>query len=433
MTYCFRKKTMGLFWVVLFTSFLTSQSNTPVIEGVAAIVGDNIILKSDLSQMVAMTAANQRFNPIEFPERTQKLQEEILQSLIEQKIILEMAELDSVIVDDKDVDKALTRQVDNFIAQSGSEEKAEEALGQSLKSFRREYWFDMRDKMITEQYQYSLLSSISVSRNEIYDFFETYRDSLPLFPTLIKLNHLLLPIQPGEISKNIAYHLLDSLHTELLSGADFSTVAKQFSQDPGSANRGGDLGFVRRGTLVPVFESTAFNLKNGELSEIVETEFGYHLIENLEKQGEKIHVRHILISPEITTADKSRAWAFASSLKDSIQSLEDFERFTARYSTDESTKNTGGNLGWVDPSTYPIKEISEVIYQLSPHECSPPIQTSYGYHLLWLGDIRKGGKPNLETHWPEIEEMALNRKKMLWFEDWMGKSKKLFYIKIASE
>ncbi len=433
------KKTLSKTVILSVTIFLLSinclsaQDDRPVIEGVAAVVGDNIILKSDLSQILAMTAANERIDLTSDPERAKALQERILQSLIDQKIILEMAELDSVVVEDKNVDRALSQQIDQFIAQSGSEDAAEDALGQSLKSFRKEYWFDMRDKMISEQYQHSLLSSISVTRGEVNNFFETYKDSLPMFPTLVNLSHILLPVKPGTESKNVAYGLLDSLRKEILNGADFSQLAGKFSQDPGSAGKGGDLGFVRRGTLVPTFESTAFNLDVGTVSDIVETGFGYHIIEVLEKQGEKIHVRHILISPEITQSDESDAWRFTSSLKDSISTQKDFEAFASRYSMDESTKDLGGALGWVDPATYPIPEIAQVIYHLSQNECSPPVQSSFGYHLLWLGELRPGGAPNLSIHWIELEEMTLNHKKLTWLNDWMEESKKKFFIKIASK
>lgn len=418
---------------VFFLSHVIAQDDLPVIEGVAAIVGDNIILKSDLSQILAMTAANERIDLNANPERTRKLQENILQSLIEQKILLEMAELDSIVVEDKDVESALTQQVDSFIAQAGSEEAAEEALGQSIKSFKKEYWFDMRDKMISEQYQYTLLSSVDVSRREVNAFYETYKDSLPMFPTYVKLHHILLPIRAGDESKKRARTLLDSLRIEIVNGADFAQLAGKYSQDPGSAGRGGDLGFVRRGTLVPKFETTAFGIDAGVVSETVETDFGYHIIETLEKRGEKAHIRHILVSPEITTADETSAWHYASSLRDSVDTLKDFERLASQYSMDESTKSTGGYLGWIDPSAYQIPEIAQVIYELPQNECSPPVQSTFGYHLLWLGDIRPGGKPSLSVHWAELEEMALNRKKMNWYNNWMSEAKNKFYIQIASE
>ncbi len=428
-----RKSFFAILAVLTFSMYTFAQDEPPVIEGIAAIVGDNIILKSDLSQILTMTAANERFDLNANPKRAEQLQNRILQSLIDQKILLEMAELDSIVVEDKDVDNALSQQIDSFIAQAGSEEAAEEALGQSIKSFKKEYWFDMRDKMITEQYQYTLLSSIAVSRREVKQFFETYKDSLPMFPTLVNLHHILLPIRAGDESKKAAYTLLDSLRLEIQSEGDFAQIAGAYSEDPGSAGRGGDLGFVRRGTLVPEFESTAFSLEIGAVSDIVETDFGYHLIEVLEKQGERVRARHILISPDITTADETRAWNYASSIKDSIQNLDNFEEFASRYSIDETTKSVGGFLGWVDPSSYPVREIAQVIYELSQNECSPPIQSSFGYHLLWLGDIRPGGVPNLSLHWTDVEEMALNHKKMMWFNEWMEETKKNFYVKIGSE
>ena len=134
-----------------------SQNQEKYVEGIAAIVGDNIILKSDLSQVVSMTALQQRIDPANNPKRFQKLQHEVLQSLIDQKIILEMAELDSIEAKEKDVENALNQQIETFVSQAGGEEKAETSLGQSLSSFRREFWYEMRDRLISEQFQYSLL------------------------------------------------------------------------------------------------------------------------------------------------------------------------------------------------------------------------------------------------------------------------------------
>jgi peptidyl-prolyl cis-trans isomerase SurA len=163
--------------VLLFASLCTatvySQNQEKYIEGIAAIVGDNVILKSDLSQVVSMTALQHRIDPNKNPKRFQTLQHEVLQSLVDQKIILEMAELDSIEVKEKDVDNALNQQIETFVSQAGSEEKAETSLGQSLSSFRREFWYEMRDRLISEQFQYSLLSNIKTNREDVFSFFKT--------------------------------------------------------------------------------------------------------------------------------------------------------------------------------------------------------------------------------------------------------------------
>ena len=418
--------------VSLCTATVYSQNQEKYIEGVAAIVGDNIILKSDLSQVVSMTALQQRIDPKNNPKRFQTLQYEVLQSLVDQKIILEMAELDSIEVKEKEVDKALNQQIETFVSQAGSEEKAETSLGQSLSSFRREFWYEMRDRLISEQFQYSLLSNIKTNREDVFSFFKTYKDSLPLFPSLVNLNHLLITIKPSKESKNTALKQIKDIRMQILGGEPFESLAQTFSEDPGSKSKGGSLGLVSRGSLVKEFETVAFTLEPGIVSDPVETVFGYHLINVQEKQGDKVKVNHILISPKIKEKDEQRTYDVALSLRDSIFSFEEFKKFADKYSDDEKTKKVGGNIGWINPLNYSISGISFFIQQnnLGLNECSIPVKTDYGYHLLWISAIKPGGKPNLSDHWVDIELMALNQKKMLWYRNWMEEAKKQVYIQV---
>ena len=416
----------------LFTATAYSQNQDKHLDGLAAIVGDNIILKSDLSQLVSMAALQQQINPANDYKRFQKLQLEILQSLVDQKIILEMAELDSIEVKEKDVDNALNKQIENFITQAGSKESAETSLGQSLKSFRREFWPEMRDRLISEQYQYSLLSNIKTSKEDVFSFFNTYKDSLPMLPALINLYHLLIVVKPGKESKNIAFETIKNLRTQILNGESFEKLAQSFSQDPGSKSKGGRLGLVKRGSLVKEFETVAFTLEPGTISNPVETVFGYHLINVQEKQGDKAQVSHILISPTITEKDEQRAYHLSLELSDSIVSLDLFKKYAAKYSDDEKTKQVGGNIGWIDPLVYSVSGISSFIRKnnLNLNECSRPVKTDFGYHLLWISAIKPGGKPNLSDHWIDIELMALNQKKMLWYRNWMKEARKQVYIEM---
>jgi len=416
----------------LFTATAYSQNQDKHLDGLAAIVGDNIILKSDLSQLVSMAALQQQINPANDYKRFQKLQLEILQSLVDQKIILEMAELDSIEVKEKDVDNALNKQIENFITQAGSKESAETSIGQSLKSFRREFWPEMRDRLISEQYQYSLLSNIKTSKEDVFSFFNTYKDSLPMLPALINLYHLLIVVKPGKESKNIAFETIKNLRTQILNGESFEKLAQSFSQDPGSKSKGGSLGLVKRGSLVKEFETVAFTLEPGTISNPVETVFGYHLINVQEKQGDKAQVSHILISPTITEKDEQRAYHLSLELSDSIVSLDLFKKYAAKYSDDEKTKQVGGNIGWIDPLVYSVSGISSFIRKnnLNLNECSRPVKTDFGYHLLWISAIKPGGKPNLSDHWIDIELMALNQKKMLWYRNWMKEARKQVYIEM---
>ena len=189
-----------------------------------------------------------------------------------------MAELDSVEVSDKEVDRALDQQIDNIVAQAGSEEAAEKAIGQSLRTFRREYWYEIKDMLITQKYQQTLIGNVSISKRDVKLFYKTYKDSIPDFPTTIKLRHLLLKVVPSKKQEDKTVAFLEDLRKRILDKKNtFEELATQYSQDPGSKTAGGSLGFVRRGSLVTPFEAVAFTLGPGEISRPVKTEFGYQI------------------------------------------------------------------------------------------------------------------------------------------------------------
>ena len=176
-------KKILIYLTIVFSVICGQDKNNSVYaDGIAAVVGEHIVLKSDIAQLVNMAAAQQRLNPSTDIEKLLLLQNEVVRSVVDQKIILEMAAVDSIEVEDKDVDRALDQQIEMFISQSGGEEQAEEMLGQSLKSFRREFWYEMKDRLTTERYQQTLINKISVSRADVESFFYTYKDSSPIFP-----------------------------------------------------------------------------------------------------------------------------------------------------------------------------------------------------------------------------------------------------------
>ncbi len=410
--------------------FAEKTDDTVFVDGVAAIVGEHVILKSDVAQLVNMAAVQQRLNPATDMDRLLQLQKDVVRSVVDQKIMLEMAALDSIEVDDKEVERSLDQQIETFIQQAGSEERAEEMLGQSLKSFRREFWLEMKDRLITERYQQTLITKITVSRQDVEKFFYTFKDSIPLFPLTVKLRHLLIPIKAGEASVAKTRNEIGKIKERILNGESFSELASLYSQDPGSKKNGGSLGFVKRGALVPEFESVAFSQEVGIISEIVETQFGFHIIKTEEKRGDKAKVSHILLTPKITEEDDSKTYRFALSLKDSAATLEEFKRLVGVYSADKQTKEIGGDLGWINPQNAPIPEIAQVIGLLEVGECSLPVRTEQGYHLFWVNSFKPGGAPDLTVHWVEIETMALNMKKSEWYNSWITAARNNFYIHI---
>jgi len=410
--------------------FLCGQNQDMPIDGIAAIVGENIILKSDVSQVVGMTALQRGLDVSKDRAVLEKLQGEVLGSLIDQKVILEMAKLDSIAVAEKDVERALEQQIETFIMRAGTEKMAETMLGQSLNDFRREYWYDMRDRLITEQYQQQLIMSVNINRENVINFFTSYKDSLPIFPVTMKIRHLLIRIKPSEKSRSDAEKKINTVRERILAGESFSALAEIYSADPGSKNNGGSLGYIRRNQMVKDFETIAFTQEINMLSEPVKTSFGFHILETTEKSGEKIKVRHILISPEITEEDETNTYNYAMMLRDSSKNLASFKKLVTKYSDDEPTKKIGGDLGWITPTNSPIPAIAEVLGLLEKDECSRPVKSNLGYHLLWVEAVKPGGRPSLETHWVEIEEIALNHKRMEYFQEWVESARTNIFIDI---
>ena len=423
-------KILLISFLFFISTHLFGQALSQQVDGVAAVVGENIILKSDVSQVVGMTALQRGLDVSKDVDLLMRLQDGVISSLIDQKVILEMAKLDSIEIADKDVESALDQQVENFILRAGSEEVAETMLGQSLSDFRREFWYDMRDRLITEQYQQQLIMSVNINRSGVISFYEEFRDSLPGFPIKMKIRHLLVRIKPGDESKKDALFQINAIRNRILGGESFSDLAGLFSEDPGTRNTGGSLGYIRRNQMVKEFETKAYTQDLNSLSEPVETSFGYHILETTDKSGEKVKVRHILISPEITEKDESLAYKYALSLRDSSTSLKKFKWLVTKKSEDEQTKKIGGDLGWITPENSPIPEIAEVLGLLEVGECSRPVKSSFGYHLLWLEEVRPGGEPSLDLHWTEIEEIALNHKRMIFFKNWVSEARNNFYISI---
>ena len=257
--------------VFLSTVVITAQEGgQQKIDGVAAVVGDKVVLSSDVNQSLAMAVFQQKLDPRRDVDIIKTLKENIVNTIVNRKVVLIMAELDSVEVDEKEVDRSLQQQIDNIVQQAGGESAAETALGQPLRVFKREYWYDVRDMLITQKYQQTLMSKVSVNRSDVERFYNTYKDSIPSFPTTAKIRHLLIKIEPNDKQVLNTTDLLRSIKKKILTGEKtFEEMALKYSQDPSAKNGGGSLGFMKRGTLVTEFEAVAFNLKPGEISDPV--------------------------------------------------------------------------------------------------------------------------------------------------------------------
>ena len=418
-----KKILLLLFWSILF------PQQSILLDEIAAVVDDKVVLLSDVVLAANALAAEEDVDPFTNPSKYKKLLLKSSESMIEQLVIIRMAEIDSVTVLEKDVDRALERQVQNIISQSGSEEAAEQILGRKISDFKRSYKDDMEGKLIAEKYTGDLTRSIEITRPEVEDFFRTYKDSIPSFPKRHKVRHILVEIKPSEESSQKTELKALNILEEINQGLSFDEAAKKYSEDPGSKDNGGYLGFVPRGTFVKEFEKAAFTLAINTISNPIKTQFGFHLIEVLERSGEKVSVRHILLRTEVGDEDKAKTYKTVSDLSKKINTKDNFILEAKEQSNDEATKDIGGLLGWIDTDIYQVKELSAVINNIEENTCSAPILTDFGYHLLWVDAIEEGGPPTIEKNWIELEQMALNKKKSDWYNNWIEKIKTKVYIK----
>ena len=417
-----------IIYIILLVNLVFSQEEI-LLDRVASVVENKIVLMSDVVLAANAVAAQQKINPNTNPSIYKKLLEDSRESMVEQLLIIEMAEQDSVEILDKDVDKALNQQIENIISQAGGKEQAEAVLGKKISEFKRSYRDDMRGKLLAEKYTSSLTSSISISRGDVVDFYNTYKDSLPSFPTLYKTHHILLEIKPSEKSQKTAYEKTLNIKKEIVQGLSFEEAAKKYSSDPGSRDEGGNLGYVSRGVFVDEFEKVVFTVEKNKLTDPVKTKYGYHLIEVLERTGEKVLARHILIRNEITDFDKKETYEKAITIKGDIKSFDDFYKAAQEFSDDKTSNSSGGLLGMIDLEYYQVPEIKKTIKDIDIKTISSPILTNFGYHLIWVEDIKEGGIPDLKNNWLDLKEMALNKKKSDWYNSWIQSVKNKFYIK----
>ena len=418
-----------LVYILLFMSFLEAQQEI-LLDRVASVVENKIVLMSDVVLAANAVAAQQQINPNTNPVAYKKILESSRESMVEQLLIIEMAEQDSVEILDKDIDKALNQQIDNIIAQTGSKELAEAALGKKISDFKRSYRDDMKGKLLAEKYTSSLTTSINVSRGDVIDFFNTYKDSIPSFPTLYKTHHILIEIKPSEESVKNSFNKANDIRNKILNGEiSFDDAAKTYSADPGSKDQGGNLGYVPRGTFVQEFDKVVFTVEKNILTKPVKTQYGHHIIEVLERTGEKVLARHILIKTETTDLDKKETYDTLYNLKNNINNFDDFYRSAVDFSEDKTSSSSGGFLGLIDLEYYQVPELKNEISTIKVKTISNPIKTDFGYHLIWVDEIQEGGSPSLKTNWLELEKMALNKKKSDWYQGWINEIKTQFYIK----
>ena len=422
--------------LVLGVPGLAPGQGSQVLDRIAAIVDDQIILLSEVTQGAYLTAMQMGIDPMREPEKFETLKKQTLDNLIAQKVLLTEAKAETVKVDDNQVEQLLSQQMQALLDRFGSEQKVAEYFGQPMSKIRRSYREEIVNSLMINSLQQQKFGNLKVSRREVEEFFRTYRDSLPDLKESVNISHILIQVKPGEEAEKRAYQKAKELRERILQGEDFATLAKQYSEDPGSAPRGGELGFLARGDFVREFEEAAFALKPGELSDIVKTRFGYHIIQCIDRRGDKINVRHILIRvPTLAEDEQAAAEKIREIRRRIVEGGEKFEDLAKKYSDDETSKEQGGLLGWfeMDKFAETAAEFRAVAETLKVGEVSRPFRTRYGYHILRMNARQEARPISLEKDWDKIEAMALERKRQREFQAWLEKLKSKLYIEVKEE
>ncbi|MCB9252189.1 MAG: peptidylprolyl isomerase [Flavobacteriales bacterium] len=432
-------KSVRLLTAILALCFFEAVQAQPrqILEEVAAVVGENVILKSEW-EVEYLQVKDQ------YPDFKGDLKCEILNQLVLQKLLLHKAELDSIEISEEMVDYELDRKIVYFTAQIGDEARLEKYLGKSIIEYKEEMKPKLKQQMQVQEVQKVMLDAVKVTPTEVKKYFDKIpNDSLPLFGTEVELGQIVMVPKPNQLAKDYAYETLKKYREDILAGRrDFELTAKSFSEDPGSAANGGELGYFKRGQMVSAFEAMAFKLKPDSVSPIIETQYGYHILKLIDRKGEKINVRHILIKPTIITKDLQNTEKFLNDLIalikiDSIS----FCKAASKYSEDEMTK---ANCGFfTDPNVGANRIEIELLDQdvvlqvqkMKPGEFSKPtpIQNPDGstaYRILYLKSETKPHRANLREDYQKIQAFALEQKKQEAMAEWAEKFKKNVYIHV---
>ena len=412
---------LWLVWMLIVVAVRGADAQTAV-DRIVAVVDKEIITESDLQERIAYYAVQNRIDP-----KTPELRKAMLDGMIADKLVLAQAILDSVTVTEDEVNRALDQQFQNFVRQAGSEQNLERIYGKPVSRMKREFKPEMRKQLMIQRVRQQREASLQVARREVEQFYESYKDSLPKVPEEVDLSHIFIVPKADSTLEEQTRQKLNAIRDSIVAGGDFADFARRYSQD-GSGAGGGDLGWAKRGVVfVPEFEEAVFALKEKEISPVVKTEFGYHLVQLLERRGESVHARHILIRTERGPASDSAAVNLLRGLRERVLKKESFAELAKKYSEDDDTKSVGGDLGLIAVDQLEA-DFSSVVKDLKPGEISEPhrvaLKASYGYQIVLLKKRIAGHDVNLQDDYKRVEQMALYLKRNRLNAEWIEELKK---------
>ena len=447
-----RKRIVLLYAVLALTLTVHAQeSKLQVVDKVVAVVGKNIILQSDVENQYVQYRMQGSYEGSGSAMRCA-----ILEELMFQKLMLNQAEMDSLNVTDSEVETEMNRRISGLIGQAGSQEKLEQLFNKSMSEIKDELRRLVREKSLQDQVRAGILKGVEVTPAEVKAFYqEQSLDSIPMVDEQYEVVQI-IKRPPVSIDEKLAVKdQLYQIRKRILDGeSSFSTMAVLYSEDPGSAKKGGELGFTGRGEFAPEFEMVAFNLRDGEISEVVETQFGFHIIQLIERRGEYVNCRHILLTAKVPVEALEKAQHELDSVAQLIRNGEmTFEEACLKFSDDDSKTNGGyiaNPMGGYRISLNDIQELENyptfgefknlafVISKLSVGKVSDPLpmitnDSKDAFRLVMVKDKIPAHKANLNDDYALIQSWALNKKNQTVISNWIQNKAKKAFVRIDDD
>jgi len=427
---------LTIIFFCLSSNYTAKAQDTIVIDKILAVVGNSIVKLSDIENQYIQYVA-QGYSP------TGDMKCQIFEEMLFQGLLLTQAALDSIEVTEKDVESELDRRLTMFIQRAGSEAALEEYFNKSIVEIKEEFRSVVKDQLITQRMQETITAEVAVSPSEVRKFYNSIpADSLPLIGAEVEV--LQISKYPKITDEDIALvkDKLNQMRERIVKGENFSALATLYSEDEGTATEGGELGFIGRGMLDPDFAAAAFRLEKNEVSEVVESAFGYHIIQMIERRGEQINVRHILMRPKVRPNQKNEAKTILDSLRNALNTdTLTFSEMAMLHSDDDETKRNGGIMinPYTNTSKFEIEQLDPAtnfeINKLMVGEISKPFEAvdnkgTTVYRIILLKSRSRAHVANLEMDYNFIKDLALEDKKQKMLEEWILEKQKTTYVRI---
>ena len=434
-----KKYILSALFLFCLSAFSFAQDKQ-VIDKIIAVIGNEFVLLSEIEEQHALISAEQGTPP----EDARCM---IMESLLATNLLLNQAKLDSIQVSESEVESQLDARIEQILLyMGGNVQQFEEYYGQTIAEVKEQFRTDLRNQLLVQRMQQTVLEGVTITPSEVKDFFSRVpSDSLPYFNSEVEIREVIYTPKVNDEEKMSAEKTAEDLRNRIVNeGEDFASLAKTYSDDKGSGSVGGDLSWQKRGTFVPEFEAAAYNLEKMEISEVVESEFGFHVIQLLDRRGNAIHTRHILIKPEITADDLELAKNKLAEVRELIVTDSiTFSYAVKKYSSDKfPSYNTDGrmvNMASGD-TFYQVGDLEPDIYfaidTMKVGDISSPIefQDRSGetmYRIIFLQSQTNPHKASLKLDYSKIKSAALDEKKNSYMSKWVQERLGDTYINIT--